>query len=524
MADITNKNNLNPGRAIPYYLHKEKQVKYYGDFFIRMAISEDGKKWEYLNCVVLGPKDNCFDYNPLTVMGTVLTTAGVLVIYDSSWHTEGLVHLRVGMALFDPDEPAKLIWRSETPLYQSEFKTKEIVTPKKAVQEGEELLLSWTTNLSNKFEVKIPHPYLYLGGNKKNKKALEKMKQEFGINRHANNPIIEPVSKNKWESKATFNPAALYAGGKVHLIYRAIGQDDISVLGYVSSDDGFDINERLSSPIYFGNRKNKEFLKKYESEKSPISYISGGGGEGGCEDPRLTLVDDIVYLTYTAFDGWGSLRMALSSISLKDFLGKEWNWKKPILISPEGEISKNWVLFPEKINGKFAVLHSINPGISIDFLDDLEFKGEQKHINGFFSTSKNRGRWDSWVRGAGPPPIKTDKGWLLLYHAMDIYGDPDRYKMGAMLLDLKDPTKVLHRSIVPVLEPDESYENDGWKAGVLYCCGAIEKDGKLLIYYGGADTVSCVAETNLNEFIGKLIESENPKIKIRKKSERSNKK
>ncbi|MBU1557696.1 hypothetical protein KKC45_01935 [Patescibacteria group bacterium] len=516
MVDITNKKNLNPGYTVNNYLYKDKQVRYYGDFFINIAFSEDGENWLDSGCVVLGPKDNSFDYNSLTVMGTVLTTAGILVIYDSSWHTENLVHIRVGMALFDPEEPMKLLWRSENPLYQYEFKTKEIVTPEKAVQEGEELSLSWTSNLSNGFEVNIPHPYLFLGKDKRNKKALDKIKQDFNVSRHQNNPIIEPINENEWESKATFNPAAIYAGGKVHLIYRAIGHNDMSVLGYVSSENGFEINERLSHPIYMGKGKNEQASKKKKSGVSPISYISGGGGEGGCEDPRLTLVEDTLYLTYTAFDGWGSLRMALSSISLKDFLKKEWNWKKPITISPPGEIHKNWVIFPEKINGKFAVLHSINPDISVEYLENLDFRDDNKYVKGFFSTAKNKGRWDSWVRGAGPPPIKTSKGWLLLYHAMDVYGDPDRYKMGAMILDLEDPQKIIARSKEPILEPDEHYENDGWKAGVLYCCGAVEKEGQLLIYYGGADTVSCVAETNLEEFVEKIIDSENPKIKIRR--------
>ena len=71
---------------------------------------------------------------------------------------------------------------------------------------------------------------------------------------------------------------------------------------------------------------------------------------------------------YTAFDGWGSVRIALTSIGLTDFLKKDWQWKKPTLISPPGEIHKNWVLFPEKINGKFAILHSISPDILIDIL------------------------------------------------------------------------------------------------------------------------------------------------------------
>lgn len=513
MVDKINKKNIDKGYTLSNFLHKGKLVKYYGDSFIRVAFSEYGKKWEDSGLTVLKPKEDSFDCNPLFIMDAVLTTAGIMVIYDSSEHMDDSVHLRIGMALFNPNDPTELIWRGESPLYEHELEIDKTVTPNNAVQDGEELVLTWDVGPFDQIEVRIPHPYLYL--NEERKRVLKKKKLK--IERFKDNPIIEPQAENRWESKATFNPAALYAGERIHLIYRAIGDGDISVLGYVSSEDGFNFNERLNYPVYLGKKKSSKSRSNCKSKKSPISYISGGGGEGGCEDPRLTLIDDIVYLTYTAFDGWGSLRMALSSISLKDFLNKEWNWEKPIMVSPPGEINKNWVIFPEKINGKFAVLHSVNPCISIEYLENLEFKGEKKYIKSSFNTTKNKGVWDSWVRGVGPPPIKTEKGWLLIYHAMDVYSDPDRYKLGAMLLDLNNPQKIIARSKEPILEPDEYYENNGWKAGVSYSCGAIEKDGQLLIYYGGADTVSCVAQINLKEFVNELIETEAPKNKNKEK-------
>ena len=92
--------------------------------------------------------------------------------------------------------------------------------------------------------------------------------------------------------------------------------------------------------------------------------------------------------------------------------------------------------------------------------------------------------------------MKTRLGWLLFYHAMDMH-DPNRYKLGAMILDAEDPTKILYRSKVPVLEPDAYYENQGFKSGVVYSCGAVVKDDELFVYYGGADSVVCVAVANL---------------------------
>jgi len=327
------------------------------------------------------------------------------------------------------------------------------------------------------------------------------------LERAPHNPILKPSERSHWESQATFNPAAIYAGGKVHLIYRAIGKDDVSVLGYAMSHNGHHIHERLAEPVFSAAKK------EIDRSIPAADYGSGGGWSGGCEDPRLTLVDNIVYLLYTAFDGWGSIRIALSSISLEDFLNKKWNWEEPVIISPPGEIHKNWVIFPEKINGKYAILHSVSPNIRIDYFNDLnELRDKEKFIESKYVKAGRRQAWDSWVRGAGPPPIKTEKGWLLFYHAMD-HNDPNRYKLGAMLLDLADPTKILYRSAGPVLEPDACYENEGFKAGVVYSCGAVAIDGKLFVYYGGADSVTCVATADLDSFLNELITTGAPKVR-----------
>ena len=337
------------------------------------------------------------------------------------------------------------------------------------------------------------------------------------LERHESNPIIEPREGNYWEMKATFNPGAIYADHRVHLLYRAIGGDDISVLGYASSDDGISFLERPDEPAYVP-LSTKATTPKEEQKPLEPAYFSGGGWNGGCEDPRLTLIGDRVYLAYTAFDGWGSIRIALSSIALQDFLKKNWKWKKPAMISPSGEIHKNWVLFPERIHGKFAILHSISPKILVDYFDNLDdFDEEEAVIKSKYNRISNTGAWDSWIRGAGPPPLKTKDGWLLLYHAMDIR-DPNRYKLGAMILDADDPTKILYRSRTPILEPDFDYENHGFKAGVVYSCGAVINNGELYVYYGGADSVTCVAMANLDTFLNELKIYGAPKLKTNGRS------
>lgn len=342
---------------------------------------------------------------------------------------------------------------------------------------------------------------------KRIKKVIKKKSKGLQLERSPFNPIIEPRIYS-WESKATFNPAAFMADGKIHLIYRAIGDNDVSVLGYASSLDGHNFRDRPTHSIY---HKFGKFIKSDD----PIDYVSGGGWNGGCEDPRVTLIDYTVYMLYTAFDGWGSLRIALTSIKLDDFKKKRWNWEKPILISPPGEIHKNWVLFPEKINGKFAILHSISPEILIDYIEDFKEFDDTKFINSLHSSSPLwKSSWDNMVRGVGPTPIKTEIGWLVLYHAMD-KKDPDRYKLGAMILDFNDPTRILYKSQNPILEPDEYYENEGFKAGVIYSCGAVVKDGELFVYYGGADSVVCVASVELSSLLEDL--KKNKVVKLKKK-------
>jgi predicted GH43/DUF377 family glycosyl hydrolase len=345
------------------------------------------------------------------------------------------------------------------------------------------------------------------------KVAVRKKLTSLDLRRSTQNPIIEPESKNYWESKAAFNPSAIYHNGKVHVIYRAIGDSDISVLGYARSDDGFSFDTKLKEMAYYV--KDRASVKKDGAAKLQ-NYSSGGGWGGGCEDPRLTLIGDEVYMIYTAFDGWGSLRMALTSISLEDFINRRWDWKEPVLVSPPGEINKNWVIFPEKINGKYAILHSFSPKILIDYFDSLDELDGTKFIKSNNTRPIDKDRtWDSWFRGVGPSPIKTKHGWLIIYHAMD-HRSPDRYRIGAMLLDLKNPTKVLYRSSHPILEPEKWYENEGYKAGVIYSCGAVVKDDDLFVYYGGADKVTCVATANLDKFLEELMHSSEAKLKHKK--------
>ncbi len=339
-----------------------------------------------------------------------------------------------------------------------------------------------------------------------NVKAKAKTKTGLSVlTRKKFNPIIAPNKNNYWEAWQTFNPGVILLDDKVHFVYRAIGTDGISRLGYAASTDGFTIDERHDAPCY-----------QHPDQSNPFNFYSyfSGGGWGGSEDPRLTLIeeDGRVYMLYVALDGLPQL--AITSISKKDFLNKVWNWKKPSIISPPNTIVKSGVLFPEKINGKYAILYRIFPDIWIDYVDSLDFE-EGEHLKGSPAIQIRTDFWDSRKIGAGATPLKTKDGWLLIYYGVDDK-DSGKYQMGAMLLDLKAPTKVLYRTSQPIIGPDEWYENIGHKRGIIYPTGAVIKGKNLFVYYGGADSYVCVASASLHEFIRELKHQKTLHLTIKK--------
>ena len=336
------------------------------------------------------------------------------------------------------------------------------------------------------------------------KKKVQKI-SPLVLTKFPKSPIISPKAENDWEAWQTFNPGVILLEDKIHFLYRAIGKDGISRLGYAVSSSGWQIDERLVQPVFEHPLSNHHC--------SSFFSFASGGSFGGAEDPRPVRVneEDTLYLTYTACDQ--GLRISLTSIKVKDFLKRRWKWKKPVLISPPGQVHKNWVIFPEKIKGCYAILHSLNPQISIDFFDHLEFDGKT-YINSNYDPMPrgNHWHWEGRIRGVGPPPLKTKEGWLIFYHGEDRY-DPGKYKVGVMLLDLETPTKVLCRAKKPILEPNEFYENNGFKPGVVYVSGVVVKNNYLLIYYGAADNYVCVAYSDFAEFLKALKKETQPKLR-----------
>lgn len=471
---------------------KDSLEVFVGENFIYLASAESLNKWVLHREHILTPRQRFFDCDGLKLVESLDLNEGVFLLYESSFFQDDKFYFQLGGALFEKNNLRNIIWRSERPIWEQSFPAQEIKSGAclGAYKVGKKI--------NAYFEINNDLTMVDFGIPKFDLKMDSSV-----IKRHDDNPIIKPKKENKWESKASFNAAAIYAEDRFHLIYRAIGEEDVSTWGYASSGDGFNFDLRLKSPIYIPRERFEGVLdKKYKPCGDLAVYESGGGCSGGCEDPRLTKIDNTIYITYVAYNGHDVPGVAISSIEYDDFVNHRWNWSKARLISKPGQIQKNWMLFPEKINGKFAIIHSITPKIMIDYFDDIN--DDKVYIEkSFRKTDTNENRWDNIVRGAGAPPIRTKYGWLLLYHAMD-KRDPNRYKIGAMILDFKDPETIIYRSRLPILEPDEIYENEGMKAGVIYVCGVVVEKGILYIYYGGADMVMCVATAKLDDFLERL--------------------
>lgn len=320
------------------------------------------------------------------------------------------------------------------------------------------------------------------------KALLEKItgtKKLSSLERFGGNPIIEPVTENKWEAKAVFNPGAVYLDGRVHILYRAMSEDNTSVMGYAVSDDGFSISYRSPEPAYV--------------PREPFEGKTVPGGNSGCEDPRLTLIDSRIYMTYTAFDGKNPPRVALSSIKEKDFLDRKWkNWSKPVLISPPNIDDKDACIFPEKIGGKYFIVHRSGDDIDISSNSSLDFDGKT-WLEEYRWIFPRPGMWDDRKVGVAGPPVKTDAGWILFYHGVS--KTDGAYRVGAVLLNKDNPVEVLARLDEPLFEPDADYEKDGQVENVVFPCGVVMMDSKFFVYYGGGDSVVGVATIDRDELI-----------------------
>lgn len=212
----------------------------------------------------------------------------------------------------------------------------------------------------------------------------------------------------------------------------------------------------------------------------------------GMEDPRITQIDDTYYINYTAVSEHGPSTALVSTTDFESFT------RHGIILVLE---NKDAAIFPQKINSLYYALNRPvsaafgSPDIWLAESPDLVHWGNQKHLCGAQSD------WENGRIGGGGPPMRTDKGWLALYHAADEY---DRYCLGAILLDLEDPMHILARTVQPIMQPEADYEKDGFFQEVIFTCGSLLDENNVIIYYGSADEKVCRADIPLEEIFGAL--------------------
>ena len=308
----------------------------------------------------------------------------------------------------------------------------------------------------------------------------------MGFVRHPKNPILLPDKYHTWEDMAVFNPGATLFQGKFHLLYRAIGeyQKYVSTIGHAVSADGINFT-RDSEPVIVPEKDYEQY---------------------GIEDLRINSLEGSFYLTHTVL-GCPAKEVGephrVGLIKTKDFK----SFERLGVITPKEICSRNGVLFPERVNNHYVLLHrplyptsterrknkTVAPEIWISYSDDfVHWEKHQLLLEPLYP-------WESYKIGGGPPPIKTKNGWLFIYHGVD---GERIYRAGAVLLDPADPRKVIFRTKEPILEPKEDYELIGDVPTVVFPTGLVEKDGLLYLYYGAADKTVCLATASLEELLG----------------------
>lgn len=210
----------------------------------------------------------------------------------------------------------------------------------------------------------------------------------------------------------------------------------------------------------------------------------------GIEDCRVSQMNDMYYLTYTQVSENG---VGVGMIQTSDWKNFE---RKGMILPPH---NKDCALFEEKIKDKYYCLHRPSGiGLGGNFMwiassPDLIHWGDHQCI-----IRTRAGYWDSARIGAGAAPIKTPEGWLIIYHGANYH---DRYCLGALLLDLDDPSRVLYRSQDPIFEPITSYERSGFYSNVVFTNGHIVEGEKIIMYYGASDEVICGATLSIQEIL-----------------------
>ncbi len=296
----------------------------------------------------------------------------------------------------------------------------------------------------------------------------------MAVSRYAKNPVL---TKNDvpFKVNSIFNPGAVKLNGEYLLLCRVEMPSGRSSFVAARSRDGY--NFKVDDKPCLTPADHHDYLE----------YV-----EWGIEDPRIIKIEDRFLITYT---GYSKLLPLVMLAETKDF--KTFN-----IIGPISEPSnKDCAIFPEKINGLYWKMD--RPSIEDINYIWLNKSPDLVHWGGYkFLAEPAKGTWEADKIGGSTPPIKTKDGWLLLYHGVRGFGISSIYKIGVMLLDLNEPWKIIGKSKEPVLQPEFDYERVGDVGNVVFSNGwIVEDNGDIKIYYSGADTNICVAETNVDSLL-----------------------
>jgi predicted GH43/DUF377 family glycosyl hydrolase len=300
------------------------------------------------------------------------------------------------------------------------------------------------------------------------------------VTRYKKNPIL---TKNDvpYQVATVHNAGVTKYNDKYIMLFRSHLHNGRSIIGIAESKNGYDFKVR---PEPFLTPSTDTIFGEYE--------------EYGVEDVRISQIDDEYLLTYSAYSRHG-VRIGLART--KDFVSVE-----RISLITQSDL-RNVVIFPEKINGKYVRLDRPHSEISkwsiwISYSPDLVHWGDSKVI-----IKPETYHWDEMKIGPGATPIKTDRGWLNIYHGVFETMAGAVYRLGVALHDLNDPSKILGVSDDWILQPEDPWEITGYVSNVVFTCGAVEEaDGKVKIYWGGADSVMCVGEAKISELVDLCLE------------------
>ncbi len=335
------------------------------------------------------------------------------------------------------------------------------------------------------------------------------------LQRYTDQPVLTPRD-GRWDAVSVFNPGAIYVGDEVHMVYRAVTdlRPYVSRLGLAISPDGYRFERAEDAPVY-APREDFEV--------------------GGVEDARITRDGQDFLVTYAAVtvvpgpayeevDFFNRARLdpyidrpgqppmgpsytgLLRSKDLRSFTFEG-------LITPPEIDDRDGILFPETIDGQYVLMHRPTawvgeafgcqaPSIWLAYSDDLKTWDYGQGDEYLLMQPQPGQDWEAGKIGGGPPPIKTPAGWLVIYHGVDTR---HVYRVGAALLDLKDPRTVLGRTETFLMEPELEWEKVGVIPNVVFPTAALWKPGReLLIYYGGADRVVGLASADMDRLLDHL--------------------